>query len=93
MYACINTLTKLMYLQQILYLVGINKYYGYGYSISDKRSQAKHSRPSVFSKVGKVLRHRKVNIWVFALPTLPLPGQLCVCPDHDDVTYTACCLF
>ena len=28
MYACINVLTKLMYFQQILYLLGVNKYYG-----------------------------------------------------------------
>ena len=31
MYAGINVLTKLMYFQQILYLLGVNKYYGYGY--------------------------------------------------------------
>ena len=31
MYACINVLTKLMYYQHILYLLGVNKYYGYGY--------------------------------------------------------------
>ena len=31
MYACINVLTKLMYFQQILYLLWVNKYYGYGY--------------------------------------------------------------
>ena len=31
MYAFINVLTKLMYFQQILYLLGVNKYYGYGY--------------------------------------------------------------
>jgi hypothetical protein len=30
MYAGINVLTKLMYFQQILYLLGVNKYYGYG---------------------------------------------------------------
>ena len=30
MYACINVLTELMYFQQILYLHGVNKYYGYG---------------------------------------------------------------
>ena len=30
MYACINVLTKLMYFQQTLYLLGVNKYYGYG---------------------------------------------------------------
>ena len=30
MYACINVLTKLMYFQQILYLLGVNKCYGYG---------------------------------------------------------------
>ena len=29
-YACINVLMKLMYFQQILYLLGVNKYYGYG---------------------------------------------------------------
>ena len=33
MYACINVLTKLMYFQQILYLVRVNKYYGYGYMV------------------------------------------------------------
>ena len=31
LYAGINVLTKLMYFQQILYLLGANKYYGYGY--------------------------------------------------------------
>ena len=31
MYACINILTKLMYFPQIIYLLGVNKYYGYGY--------------------------------------------------------------
>ena len=31
MYACINVLMKLMYFQQMLYLLGVNKYYGYGY--------------------------------------------------------------
>ena len=31
MYAGINVLTKLMYFQHILYLLGVNKYYGYGY--------------------------------------------------------------
>ena len=30
MYAYINVLTKFMYFQQILYLLGVNKYYGYG---------------------------------------------------------------
>ena len=30
MYAGINVLTELMYFQQILYLLGVNKYYGYG---------------------------------------------------------------
>ena len=34
MYAGINVLTKLMYFQQILYLLGVNKYYGYGYGYS-----------------------------------------------------------
>ena len=29
MYACINVLTKLMYFHQILYLLGVNKYYDY----------------------------------------------------------------
>ena len=32
MYTCINVLTKVMYFQQILYLHGVNKYYGYCYN-------------------------------------------------------------
>ena len=32
-YTYINVLTKLMYFQQILYLLGVNTYYGYGYSL------------------------------------------------------------
>ena len=31
MYACISVLTKLMYFQQIIYLLGVNQYYGDGY--------------------------------------------------------------
>ena len=31
MYACIIVLTKLVYFQQIVYLLGVNKYYGYSY--------------------------------------------------------------
>ena len=31
MYVCINVLTKVMYFQPILNLLGVNKYYGYGY--------------------------------------------------------------
>ena len=40
MYAGINVLTQLMYFQQILYLLGVNKYYdyGYGYSLEIKNS-------------------------------------------------------
>ena len=31
MYACTNVLTKLMYFQQLLYVLGVKQYYGYGY--------------------------------------------------------------
>ena len=39
MYAGINVLTKLMYFQQILYLLGVNKYYGYGYGYGERFMQ------------------------------------------------------
>jgi len=31
LYACIDVLRKCMYFQQILYLLDVNKHYGYGY--------------------------------------------------------------
>ena len=40
MYACINALTKVMYFQKILYLLGVNKYYGYGYMVMVKGEQS-----------------------------------------------------
>ena len=45
MYACINVLTKLMYFQQILYLLGVNKYYGYGYGYGYCLSNVNHLTP------------------------------------------------